>query len=436
MGDDDYKAGRVVAGAAVGAAVGSVVPGVGTAIGAGVGAVVGGLAGLMSTPEAEHHEANIGGRTIDARKIWEQISPGSSSSLTAGASAADTLKGVHEERARLIGQINELMDNAWKGMASGQVQAGAHPLGIWLQDSATNLGKSSTYLNDQADAFDTVKGKVQEVPAQPPDGGFLDGINPMSDTDEQIEQYNQRGKANVDAFNNYYQASMTNAGGMPQYSAWQGNSFSDGNPGGGFPGGGGGAGSMPGGAGGAGAFKPASTGDLPQFNSPTPTSNIPTSTTPAGYTPSTGHNPAFDATSASGYQPTSTSGFGPGGGGGGFGPGGGAGLGSGAGAGAGAGGGVGAAGFGAMGAGAGIGSGATAGTGAGAGGTGAGGAGARGGARGAGRAGMSGAPGMGGRGGRSNGEEDEEHDNKYMVGDDPNELFGTDELTAPPVIGE
>ncbi|MDQ0378265.1 hypothetical protein [Amycolatopsis thermophila] len=429
MGDNDYKAGRVVAGAAVGAAVGSVVPGVGTAIGAGVGAVVGGLAGLMSTPDAEHHEANIGGRTIDARKIWEQIHPGDASSLTAGANAAKTLKGVHEDRAKLIQQINDMMDNAWKGMASGQVQAGAHPLGIWLQDSATNLGKSETYLNDQASAFHTVHSKVEEIPAQAPDGGFLDGLNPFSDTDEQIEQYNQRGKANVDAFNNYYQASMTNAGGMPQYNAWQGNVFSNGNPGGGFPGGGGGAGGVPGG-GGAGAFKPAGTGDLPQFSSTTPSANLPHTATNAAYPPNTGvgYNPAFDSTSASGYTPPSTSGFGPGGGGGGFGPGGGGGgggLGSGAG-------GVGAAGFGGMSAG--VGSGATAGTGAG--GAGAGGAGARGASTRAGRAGAAGTPGMGGRGGHANGEDDELHENKYMVGDDPNELFGTDELTAPPVIGE
>ncbi|MEU0511963.1 MULTISPECIES: glycine zipper domain-containing protein [Amycolatopsis] len=426
---DDYTVGRVATGAAVGAAVGSVVPGVGTAVGAGVGAVVGGLVGLMSTPEAEHHEANIAGRTIDARQIWEQISPGNATSLVTGANAANSLKSVHEERGRLIQQINDLMDNAWKGMASGQAQAGAHPLGIWLQDSATNLGKSHTYLNDQAAAFDTVKSKVQEVPAQPPDGNFLDGINPMSDVDEQIEQYNQRGKANVDAFNAYYQASMNNAGGMPQYTAWQGNVFSGGGVPGGVPGGVGGAGNMPSASGMPGDFKPASTGDLPQFNSTNPSATVPKTPTPAGFTPGTGsggYNPAFDGTTAAGYTPSSTSGFGPGGGAG-------AGIGGGAGAG---GGGVGASGFGAgFGPGAGIGTGATAGTGAGPGGAGAGGAGGRSG-RGAGRAGMAGAPGMGGRGGHGNGEEDEEHENKYMVGDDPNELFGTDELTAPPVIGE
>jgi hypothetical protein len=45
--------------------------------------------------------------------------------------------------------------------------------------------------------------------------------------------------------------------------------------------------------------------------------------------------------------------------------------------------------------------------------------------------------GMGGMGGATGkGGEDEERSSKYLVGDDPNALFGTDELTAPPVIGE
>lgn len=435
MGNESYDAGKTLTTvgtyAAAGAVVGTAVPVIGTAVGAVGGAIVGGLVSMFgSGPEAQHHEANIGGRSIDARQIWEQIHPGETGSLESGAKAAYELKKVHTDRAKVIQQINDMMDNAWKGMASGQVQAGAHPLGIWLQDSATNLDKSNTYLTDQATAFHTAKSKVEEIAEKPPEGGFLDGMNPLSDTDDQIEKYNQQGQANVEAFNNYYQASMTNAGQMPQYSAWQGNVFSGGGVPGGVPGGGGGAGGIPSAGGGAGAFQPAGTGNLPQFSSTTPSANLPHTAAPTGNPPGSGAYtpPAWDGTTAAGYTPPATSGFGPGGGGAGFGPGGG-----GAGAGAGAGG-VGAAGFGAFGPGGGVGATSGTGTGLGPGGAGAGGAGVRG--AGAGRAGTAGSPGMGGHGGRGRGEDDEEHENKYMVGDDPNELFGTDELTAPPVIGE
>lgn len=45
--------------------------------------------------------------------------------------------------------------------------------------------------------------------------------------------------------------------------------------------------------------------------------------------------------------------------------------------------------------------------------------------------------GMGGHGGRGQGEEDGEHDRpSFLVEPDPHDTFGTDQVTAPPVIGE
>jgi hypothetical protein len=455
MGNDANTVGKelkyAAAGAGIGAAVGSVVPGVGTAVGAGVGAVAGSLVGLFSGgPDAQHAEANLGGRSIDARAIWEQISPGNTQSLDEGSAAAKALQEVHAERSRQIDALNKTMDAAWQGNAASAAQAGAHPLGIWLDSSANNLQRSHTYLTNQADSFHTVKGKVQEIAKEPPSAGFMDGINPFSDKDDEINRYNEQGKTNVAAFTAYYQASVQNAAGMPQYQAWQGNNISDpggggnfGNGGGNFGGGGGGS-FGGGGGGGGGSFTPPQIG-TPKFDTPprvTPPPVTPPHVTPPPVpTPPGGHyqppeipGPGRfgDGTNAAGYLDPSTSsfgppggGFGPAGGGGGFGPGGG-GVDAGAGT----------AGFGA---GFGPGSGALSGAAeAGAGGA----AGTRGaGGMAAGRPGATGAGGMGGMGPHGAGKggkgaEDEEHSSKYLVAEDPNELFGTDVLTAPPVIGE
>lgn len=44
---------------------------------------------------------------------------------------------------------------------------------------------------------------------------------------------------------------------------------------------------------------------------------------------------------------------------------------------------------------------------------------------------------MGGGGAGSRKEEDEEHDRpSYLIEADPDATFGTDEITAPPVIGQ
>ncbi|MFD2471391.1 hypothetical protein [Amycolatopsis silviterrae] len=453
MGNDANTVGKELKGMAIGAgtgaAIGSVVPGVGTAVGAGVGAVVGGLVGLFSGgPEAQKMSADLGGRSIDAYTIYEKINAGNTSSLDTGVASAKTLGAAHDKRATEIDNLNKKMDAAWQGGGASAAQAGAHPLKTWLEDSVQNLNKSHTYLNTQADCFHTVKGKVQELPKDPPSAGFLDGINPLSDKDDEINKYNDNSKANVQAYTNYFNASGQNAGQLPQYSAWQGNNLSNGS---GDPGkfGGGGGSTMPGGVGGGGgggSFSPPNV-DTPKFdpNGPGSHSNVPggpghftdpngpgkfTPGGPGSYTPG-------DGTSTSGWTPPTTdpskfnpSTFGPTGGGAGqFGPGGGGGAGSGAAFGPGA---FGGAGFGPGGAGSGAAAGGMAG-GAGAG-AGAGAGGMRGGA--AGKAGAAGMGGMGAGAKGGKGQEDEEHQTKYLVEEDANEIFGSDQLTVPPVIGE
>ncbi|QRP46111.1 DUF1269 domain-containing protein [Amycolatopsis sp. FDAARGOS 1241] len=459
MGNDANTVGKemkdAAAGALVGAAIGSVVPGVGTAVGAGVGAIAGSLVGLFSGgPEAQQQSADLGGRSIDAYTIYQKIHAGDASSLEGGAKAAASLKDVHSNRVTEIDNLNKKMDEAWQGGGATAAQAGAHPLGIWLQDSAQNLGKSDMYLGNQVECFHTVKGKVQSLPKDPPSAGFLDGINPMSDKDDEINQYNDNAKANVQAYTNYFNASNTNAQSLPQYSAWQGNNLSNTPPGGKGPGGPGGGPNTPsfsggggGGGGGGGSYKP---GDMPKFDAkPTDINggrvNDPNGLNTQYPTDSTFNPPGSDSTTAQGFTPSSVDGstFGPGSG---FGPGGGSGFGPGGGGGAGSGGfGGGVAGFGPGGFGGGFGAGgAASGAAAGVGGAGSGAAGAgglRGGAfGGAGAAGKPGTSGMGGMGAAGakgqKGSEDEEHQTKYLVEEDANELFGTDEMTAPPVIGE
>ena len=426
--------GPLINDSARGAAIGTVImPGAGTVI----GAAAGGLVSLFSGgPQAGNYQANVGGQTIDARQIYLQITGGPGpGSLQDGATAANRLQSVHSNRAGQIAALNQDMDDAWQGGSGRAAQAGAHPLETWLNDSSQNLGTSSTYIGQQAQDFSVVAQKVQPLPDNPPSMGFMDHINPWSDKDSEIDDYNRKGQQNVDAFNAYYQASSQNAAGMPQYSGWTGNSLSNGQGG---TSGGTGSGTGGGGySGGGGASGGGSVRNLPKFDGDTPSTHLlgaggesgagsgaggynpPSNSTPFGYAP-----PSWsDSTSASGYVPPNTdysSSFGPG-----TSPS----FGSGGG-GVGAGGFGGAVGFGAGGAGS-----LSAGTGTGSGFGASGVGGARAGA--AGRTGRSGMSGMGGlHGGQSEGSEDEEHETKYLVSEDPNELFGTDELTAPPVIGE
>ena len=442
--------------------------------------------GAATQDEAGQYAAGDGERRIDAYQIWEQITSGPGvGSISDGQQAAGRLKGTYEQRVHTIEDLSRDMDSAWQGKAGDAANSGAHPLKVWMEDSRDKLKDSDTYLGEQRNAFTTVHSRVEPIPQQPPDSGFLNDITPWeTDTDRAIKDYNTKAQANVDAFNTYFEASNENAGGMPTYSEVDGEFGSievdgdgsggdkdgadrdggggdrDGGGGGGYtpgqiPGGGGGGGYQPGnipggggggiGGGGSGGYGPGQIpggggyGDLPGGGGYRPGDNAPGG---GGYRP--GQIPEWDdGTNASGYKPGSI----PaadlprgGGGGGGYTPGSAGGIGAGGGGGGGFGpGGAGGFGPGAAGFGPGGGTGSVApgaGSGSGAGGAG----GARGGAVGGGAGGrgmmggMGGMMGGGARGGK--GGEDEEHQSKFLVEEDPNSLFGSDELTAPPVIGE
>ncbi|WP_103353877.1 hypothetical protein [Amycolatopsis sp. CA-128772] len=447
--------------------------------------LLGGFAAYnMATTHSDDHTSVQGERKIDCYDIWEKITTGPGpGSIENGQAAASRLKGAYSERLGTIDDLAKEMDAAWTGGGSEAAQqAGAHPLRVWMEDSGTKLTDSDKYLGEQHNAFTTVHAQVQQVPKDPPKNNLLNAITPWTtDTDRAIRDYNAKGQANVDAFNTYYKASNDNGQKMPTYSALQGqqenvnvNGGKDGKkkPGGDDRNGGGdntgngtgtGTGSVPGvtmpGAGGVpsfpggpntpgGSFDPSKVpgfdpGKPPNFDpSKVPGGNFDPSKLPGGgnYTP-----PNFnDGTHSSGFtlpKIPGAGGFGPGGSGGagdfsipggGFGPGGSGGIGDPSG-----GFGPGGVGFGPGGStgaampGGGVGAGGT-GAGAGGGAAGAGGAGA-------GRAGASGMGGMGGMhpgGAKGQGGGDEERTSKYLLGDDPNDIFGTDELTAPPVIGE
>ncbi|TVT28531.1 PPE domain-containing protein, partial [Amycolatopsis rhizosphaerae] len=215
MRHENHREGLIVMsnGQLIGGAIGTaVMPGIGTAVGSAIGGW------LSGGPSAQQHQSDIGGRSIDAYQIFQQIKGGpGTGSLEAAGTAAQELQNNHEDRAQKIAALNQMMDSAWQGDGSQAAQAGAHPLRTWLNDSAQNLGTSHQFIGNQINDFHTVSSRVQEIPQNPPSKGWTDDINPWSDKDDEINSYNRKGQANVDAFNAYYQASAQNAAGMPQF---------------------------------------------------------------------------------------------------------------------------------------------------------------------------------------------------------------------------
>ncbi|WP_027943110.1 hypothetical protein [Amycolatopsis taiwanensis] len=407
-------------------------------------------------------------QAMSIQEIVRQIQSGyGSRDLHEGAQSTRDQSNSQMAISDVAHDLVQRLEAAWSGQGADAARENIRPLAVSADDASRTLSSNRQHIQTQADMFDQIRNSLLPMADPAPEKNWYDNFVPWTtDAEKAVEQYNRQLEQNRQIYDQYHQSSTTvqqgiqvDYGNLPDaqdalVSTFQldGDSRQDQD---------GGAQdyrdrgsthgvadryqapvgadnySLP-----AASVHPTSgTTGQPGYSMP-PTSGT---TGQPGYSmPSTGGD--SDVTSTAGYVPTrntaahqpSGSGpstFGPASGGGtdpssglpaaGFAPIGGGTGGGGHGAGGGASGGAGAAG--ALQAGPRVGAGESGGYASRPGSAGAAGA--------AGRSGMSGMAGMGGARGAGQGGDDEEHETKYLVDEDGDEIFGTDERTAPPVIG-
>ncbi|AIG73189.1 Hypothetical protein AJAP_01260 [Amycolatopsis japonica] len=362
--------------------------------------------------------------------------------------------------SRAMDQAVTASQGTWEGDAAGNAQGYFKSLSKWSEANSQNAKLASETIYDQGTAASTVKNTMPKpIPFSWKEevGGWMTSnpFNMGENIDKSIQKQKDSQEAHTQAASamNSYDKSLYEAASKqpvfaepPKFGEGGGGGIDDpgkpqpyqvppgsntpgsNNPGNTYiPPGSGGGGSGGGGGGGGGYGS-----NLPGPGSTTGSGSLPSGTTPSGFqngpapitTSGPNNNTAMPISPMPMAPPMMGGGMGDsdynsrtgrGGGGSGFGPGSGGGStpGSGSASGAARPGGIGAA---------------EAAAGRGMGGLG-------GGAAGRGGPGMGG--GMGGRGQQSDGDEDTEHQRPtYLVEGDPDEVFGTDMRTAPPVIGE
>ncbi|SDD44870.1 hypothetical protein [Actinokineospora iranica] len=382
--------------------------------------------------------------------------------LSQAARMVEEVKVEYAERAQAVRDLTNAMEAVWQGDSAGAARRGAGPLAVEHELAGQDLGTVKDLTSRQVDSFNNAKNSVQPIPQQPQEPGIWDNVTSFggaSDTYEnQVREFNAANDHNVSVMQGYSDASAHNTGGMPSaygtlatdmagissvepaptdrggddspvrgrttgspgFTGGDGGGPGGGHqppPGGGQPGGGGGGSLPPGGV------------------APTPGTGTSPSGLGQGNQGAPGLGGGYHQGGQAGQNPGQNQGFGQGFGAGfgpGFGP-----VGGGGGAGGVGAGGRGTPGGGVPGAGAHgeqgrpvggrTGAGPVAGAAA---------ADAAAGRGGAGGRGAGGAPMGGGGGGRGQGGEDEEHASpSFLQEHDPDSVFGTDEITAPPVIG-
>ncbi|HJQ48210.1 MAG TPA: hypothetical protein VJ870_18095 [Amycolatopsis sp.] len=417
-------------------------------------------------------QAIAGQATMSPEALVKMITQGAGPDGLVGEQQKNTSKAqVQDQIETATRQHMTTIESAWTGSGADAARDKLQAATVPVSASSQAMNANANTISGQIGAFGTLKNSLHtDVTDNPPQKGFWDDVTPWdTSTEDAINANNAKVQQNLQAYNAYTQASQANTPqiktdygqvtdlgggdfqiqqpGTPPDKPGQGPNDPGTNIGG--TGGGKRVGStsvpsQPGRASigntpidadrtGIGLPPGSSTGKdggniSGSLDDTTRTSGY---TTPgsSNYVP-TGFGSGYNPAGSGGSSDYSSGGFGPVGSG--FGPVGSGGVGSGGGSAGGYGGG-------------GASSGASTGSGALTGGKATGAVGAEAGAAGAAaKAGAAGASGTAGRGGMSGmggghggkGGEDEEHQRpSYLIEEDPDSLFGTDEKTAPPVIG-
>ena len=158
---------------------------------------------------------------LTAAQIYEQITGGEGTrSLSDAQQAAVELTKRLAERGKQVYALTQKTQAGWTGAAGDAAARATLPLVQASADDAAHLARAQTAVNDQMDAFGTVKNSVKPVPDQPPELNSDDLRNVLTGQgwgsyNTKVTNWQADSQANIDAFSSYHTASTQNGTQMP-----------------------------------------------------------------------------------------------------------------------------------------------------------------------------------------------------------------------------
>ncbi|MEC3978800.1 WXG100 family type VII secretion target [Amycolatopsis sp. H20-H5] len=138
--------------------------------------------------------------------------PGNDATLDGARQAADALKSGHTELADRIRAIQTKLDGTWSGDTSAKAQAGLNPLIQTSTQAAADLEKSAGSMSGQHSAFSGTRDKLVKIDGPRPDTDDLASYMPWgaSDSEKKAAQWDTNDKNNKEAYGTYYATTDTN----------------------------------------------------------------------------------------------------------------------------------------------------------------------------------------------------------------------------------
>lgn len=156
---------------------------------------------------------------MSADKIYWNFQHGDGpEGLVSCAAIVKDIAGDYNDRARQIQAMVGRMEAAWQGDAAQAAQRGAGPLVTEHELAGHALGSAQDLTGRQAGSFDEAKNRVVPVPPKPePENpaAVFTNLHAGVDHEHQVDEYNAAAQNNIDVMNGYSGASEYNTTNLP-----------------------------------------------------------------------------------------------------------------------------------------------------------------------------------------------------------------------------
>lgn len=157
---------------------------------------------------------------MNGQQIYDNFQDGDGpEGLTGGAAMVNEVAGGYEARAEQIHALVTRMESAWEGDASEAAQHGAGPMASEHELSGPSLATAQDVTNRQAESYMAAKNSVVPVPPKPvmvdPMMAMMTSPDGLSSFGDQVDEHNEAARHNVDVMNRYESGSFDNWDGLP-----------------------------------------------------------------------------------------------------------------------------------------------------------------------------------------------------------------------------
>lgn len=153
---------------------------------------------------------------MSPHQIYEFLTTGPGTDLLDDAQAATRVEWeAEEDRATMIRRQGEMIRGGWQGTAADGAFGAAQPLAESAMRGVDELSLAEDLLDRQSGSFHRAANSVRPVPPEPPQIDMHDPMAPFSDFDKEVTTYQADVQHNLEVYHGYDGASEYNQTNMP-----------------------------------------------------------------------------------------------------------------------------------------------------------------------------------------------------------------------------